>query len=183
MEKMLSALIGLAAVLVLPHVAYGDDNGGNSVRIRIGLSGAQEVPGVITNTTGTLRLNNDPGLSEANFRLKVNDGIGVTQAHLHCARAGANGPAVVFLFGFVSGVDVDGVLSTGTLTNLDFTGADCTGTTGRPINNIASLALAARDGLIYVNVHTVANPAGEVRGQLLEDEDSDSDSDSDSDYD
>ncbi len=60
------------------------------------------------------------------------------------------------------------VASTGTLTNTDFLGADCTGTTGRPINNIASLALAARDGLIYVNVHTILNPAGEVRGQLLE---------------
>jgi len=169
MKKMLSALIGLAAVLVLPHVAYGDDNGGNSLRIRIGLSGAQEVPGVITNTTGTLRLDFDPGLSEARFRLMVNDGIGVTQAHLHCARAGANGPVVVFLFGFApGGVNVDGVLSTGTLTNTEFLGADCTGTTGRPINNIASLALAARDGLIYVNVHTNLNPAGEVRGQLFE---------------
>ena len=169
MKKMLSALIGLAAVLVLPHVAYGDDNGGNSLRIRIGLSGAQEVPGVITNTTGRLRLDFDAGLSEANFRLRVNDGIGVVQAHLHCARAGSNGPVVVFLLTFVpGGVDVDGVLSAGTLTNDDFIGADCTGTTGRPINNIASLALAARDGLIYVNVHTILNPAGEVRGQLFE---------------
>ena len=169
MKNTLSALMSLVAMLALSHVAYGDDDGGNSLRLQIGLSGAQEVPGVTTNTTGGLRLDFDLGLSEANFRLKVNGGIGVTQAHLHCARAGANGPVVVFLFGFApGGVNVDGVLSTGTLTNTDFLGADCTGTTGRPINNIASLALAARDGLIYVNVHTNLNPAGEVRGQLLE---------------
>ncbi len=171
MKNTLSALIGLVAVLVLSHVAYGDDDddGGNSLRFRTGLSGAQEVPGVATNTTGTFRLHFDLGLSEADFRLKVNDGFAVLQAHLHCARAGANGPVVVFLFSSLAGgVNVDGVLSTGTLTNADFLGADCTGTTGRPINNIASLAFAARDGLIYVNVHTVANPAGEVRGQLLE---------------
>ncbi len=169
MKNTMSTLIGLAAVLALSHVAYADDDGGNSLRFRIGLSGAQEVPGVTTNTTGGLRLDFDLGLSEAKFRLKVNDGIGVVQAHLHCARAGTNGPVVVFLLGFVpGGVNVDGVLSTGTLTNTDFLGADCTGTTGRPINNIASLALAARDGLIYVNVHTILNPAGEVRGQLLE---------------
>ena len=170
MKNTLSALMSLVAVLALSHVAYGDDNGGGkSLRFRTDLSGAQEVPGVITITTGTFRLDFDRGLSEADFQLMVNDGMGVTQAHIHCARAGANGPVVVFLFGFIAGgVDVDGVLSTGTLTNADFLGADCTGTTGRPINNIASLAFAARDGLLYVNVHTVANPAGEVRGQLLE---------------
>jgi hypothetical protein len=37
------------------------------------------------------------------------------------------------------------------------------------IVNIADLADAMRDSNIYVNVHTVANPPGEVRGQLLED--------------
>ena len=172
MKNTLSVLITLIAALGLSAAAYSgddDDSDGGALRFEASLSGAQEVPGVFTDTTGKLRLNFDRGLSEADFRLRVNDGIDVTQAHFHCARAGANGPVVVFLFGFIAGgVDVDGRLSKGTLTNADFLGADCTGTTGRPINNIASLAFAARDGLIYVNVHTVANPAGEVRGQLLE---------------
>ena len=57
----------------------------------------------------------------------------------------------------------------------DFTGADCVPAIGRPVNNIASLAFAARNGLIYANVHTVANPPGEVRGQLLEVDDNDND--------
>jgi hypothetical protein len=39
---------------------------------------------------------------------------------------------------------------------------------GRPVNNIAALAFAKRDGLIYVNLHTPTQPAGEVRGQLVE---------------
>ncbi len=173
MKKTFSVLVALVAVLGLSTAVYaGDDDnsdGGSSLRFRADLSGAQEVPGVITETTGKLRLNFDRGLTEADFRLRVNDGTGITQAHLHCARAGTNGPVVAFLFGFIAGgVEVDGLLSAGTLTNADFLGADCTGTAGRPINNIASLAFAARDGLIYVNVHSVANPAGEVRGQLLE---------------
>ena len=171
MKQTFSVLVALVTVLGLSTAVYaGDDDdsdGGSSLRFRADLSGAQEVPGVITETTGKLRLNFDRGLTEANIRLRVNDGTGITQAHLHCARAGANGPVVVFLFGFVpGGVEVDGLLSSGTLTNADFT--DCTGTVDRPINNIASLAFAARDGLIYVNVHSVANPGGEVRGQLLE---------------
>jgi hypothetical protein len=45
---------------------------------------------------------------------------------------------------------------------------DCVPVIERPVNNIASLALAARDGLIYANVHTVAHSGSEVRGQLLE---------------
>ncbi len=168
MRETLLAVFTLFATAGFASVAYGDDDG-KALRFEANLSGAQEVPGVVTDTTGRFGVNFKRGLSEADFRLIVNHGTGITQAHLHCARAGANGPVVVFLFGFIAGgVDVDGNLSEGTLTNADFLGADCTGTTGRPINNIASLAFAARDGLIYVNVHSVANPAGEIRGQLLE---------------
>ena len=35
------------------------------------------------------------------------------------------------------------------------------------VRNIASLTAAAFEGLVYANVHTVENPAGEVRGQLI----------------
>lgn len=93
----------------------------------------------------------------------------VRVAHFHCGRAGENGPVVVDLFGPVdAGVDVDGELAEGTVTIADFRVVDCVSVIGRPVNNIASLAFAARDGLIYANVHSLANTGGEVRGQLLE---------------
>ncbi len=175
MRQTLLVVFTLFATAGFTSVAYGDDDdgdGGNALRFRATLNGAQEVTaagGVATDTTGRIRINFNRGLSEADFRLIVKDGTGITQAHLHCGRAGSNGPAVVFLFGFIAGgVDVNGKLSEGTLINADFFGADCIPFIGRPVNNIASLALAARDGLIYANVHSVANPGGEVRGQLLE---------------
>jgi hypothetical protein len=54
------------------------------------------------------------------------------------------------------------------LLNTDFTGADCVPNIGRPVNNLAALAFAMRDGLIYANVHTTNFPGGEIRGQMLE---------------
>lgn len=104
----------------------------------------------------------------AHFRLVVRDGVDVTQAHLHCARAGINGPIVSFLFPLQldPGVDVDGLLAEGTLDNeniLAKTAEEC----GVVINNIASLLGAMLDGIIYANVHTVTNRGGEVRGQFF----------------
>jgi len=42
-------------------------------------------------------------------------------------------------------------------------------TIGMDITSIADLAQAVRAGKIYANVHTVAHPSGEIRGQLTED--------------
>jgi hypothetical protein len=107
----------------------------------------------------------DIAFTEADFRLDVFDGVAVTAAHLHCARPGENGSIVATLF---SGgpTDVDGTLAQGTLTNASIT-AISGGTCGAIVNNIASLALAIDEGRIYTNVHSSANPGGEVRGQLL----------------
>lgn len=35
---------------------------------------------------------------------------------------------------------------------------------------MAALAYAMRDGLVYLNIHTDLRPAGEVRGQVYEDD-------------
>ena len=111
-----------------------------------------------------------PDLSEFTFSLTVQNGGWVTQAHLHCGRPGENGAVVVFLSGFnPEGADVNGLLAEGTRTNAEIEAgaSDCETLIGRPVRNIASLAAAAAEGLIYANVHTVANPPGEVRGQLI----------------
>ena len=122
--------------------------------------------GVDTNATGKIDAKFDKGLTEVEVNLKVRNSEGVfNRAHFHCARAGQNGPIA---FGLVDPgpLDFDGRKVRGTLTNADFTGADCVPGIGRPVNNIAALAFAMRDGLIYVNVHSTAFPPGEIRGQM-----------------
>lgn len=148
------------------------------------LSGAQEVtppdapttpsPGVTTQATGDVQVRVAEDLSSFAFVLNVNNGTGVTQAHLHCGRPGQNGPVIVFLAPLnEQGEDVNGMLAEGTRTNENIeTGAEaCEALIGRPVRNVASLTAAAFEGLIYANVHTLTNPAGEVRGQLIPDGD------------
>ena len=84
----------------------------------------------------------------------------VTQAHIHMAPAGLNGPVVTFLFGFVAeGVSPNGLLAQGIITDADLIGP-LAGMT------IYDLLDAMDAGNTYVNVHTQAYPPGEVRGQI-----------------
>jgi hypothetical protein len=169
-----TAMILAAAVLIVGSVSQ-TLAGGGGFKFVAALSGDQEVTappgGVDTDTTGHIRLNFDGGLTKARYVLRVFDGLAITQAHLHCARAGENGSVVAFLFGpEPGGIDVDGLLERGTLTNDDIIpGCDPI------INNIASLLAAVLEGRIYVNVHSEVNPAGEVRGQILTNSDGGSD--------
>lgn len=169
--KYLSATLTLAGFLVFSGVAYGQA----FPDLSAAMTGAQEVSppapvgGVVTVTVGNVELSFDAGLTKVDFRLDVFRGTKVTQAHLHCAPAGVNGPIVVFLFPFnASGVNVNGTLSRGTFTNANIiptSGSPC----GQDLNNIASLLDAIQRGRVYANVHTVVNPPGEVRGQVFAD--------------
>lgn len=167
MNKNMKQLMTGLCFLLAAQMVLADNSG---LRYRIFASGAQEIPapGVTTETTARLDIQFNRGLSESTFRLAVNDGVGINQAHLHCGKAGINGPVVAFLFGLdPNGVDIDGVLSRGTLINLDIVDNDCAMQIGQPVNNIASLAAAIKNGLIYLNVHALSNPPGLVRAQFL----------------
>lgn len=179
--------LAIACSLVLAMGASAAGNDHYTFDLDARLSGEQEVTppgapsvpsiGVITDTRARAQVEVAKDLSSFRFRLIVRNGNDVTQAHLHCGRPGQNGPVVVFLSALIpQGQDVNGVLAYGTRRNehIEPGAAACEALIGRPINNIASLAAAAFDGLIYANVHTVQNPAGEVRGQLIPGGDRDS---------
>ena len=163
----------LAGAFLLTTISANADDGKRGLRFSAALSGAQEVTsppgGVDTNATGSIRARFDEGMTEVVVRLRARKlSEPAVAAHFHCAPAGQNGPVV---FGLVSPGQCEGLMEgrihNCTLTNADFTGAICP--VGAPVNNIASLAFAMREGRIYVNVHTPANPGGEIRGQMLED--------------
>jgi hypothetical protein len=169
----------LSFVVVLAMVGSVSAGGSGGLECKARLSGDQEVTtppgGVVTDTTGKFRISFNDDETIAEYRLEVRDGVRVTQAHIHCAPAGVNGPIVAFLAGFHDrGWDVDGRwIDNATLTDDNvLAAATPSPTCPNDINNLRDLAQAGRDGNLYANVHTIAHAGGEVRGQLeCEDED------------
>ena len=126
------------------------------------LSGDQEVPFVDTAAGGMAMFRLDNFETAIGIQLHVTDGEDITQAHIHCAPAGVNGPVVVFLAGLhAAGLDVDGKwISEASFDDGSIVNTACGAT-------IPDLAESMRNGNTYVNVHSIAFPAGEVRGQIF----------------
>jgi hypothetical protein len=165
MKQRYIIILALSACLAVPGAAYGQGR----LLFKAKLRGAQQVTEVVTDTTAKVIADFNKGLTKVIVTLTVVNGVAVTGAHFHCARAGEDGPVAFGLFSPGPLVfDAASGVAEGALTNDDFTGSDCVSNIGRPVNNIAALAFAMRDGLIYTNVHTSANGSGEVRGQLQE---------------
>lgn len=113
------------------------------------LEGAQEVPAVTTDAAGnaTIGFNGDNTIS---FNIVATEIVSVSAAHMHEGAAGSNGGVV---FGFTLPTTRDGHE---TLTLI--------GTEPLTYEQMAELL----SGEYYINIHTVANPGGELRGQLFD---------------
>jgi plastocyanin len=85
----------------------------------------------------------------------------VTQAHIHEGGPDENGPVVAFLAEFTGAPDGSGGGDSRSATHADV--IDHAGTIG---DTDLIEQIAADPGGYYVNVHTAANPPGEIRGQL-----------------
>jgi hypothetical protein len=85
-------------------------------------------------------------------------------AHIHLGPVGETGPVVVWLYPDgpppqeIPG-RFDGVLAEGTITSENLVGPLAGATLADLIDEIQA-------GNAYVNVHTVQNPPGEIRGQI-----------------
>jgi hypothetical protein len=137
------------------------------------LSGAQEVPPRLTPASGLATFSLNPAHTALSYQLSAFDIENVVAAHIHLGAIGENGPVVAFLFGPlpVPGIDVNGLLATGTITGGDLIGP----LAAASFNDFLSQLIA---GNTYVNVHTndgvgEANtgpgdfPGGEIRGQIF----------------
>lgn len=131
---------------------------GHTRNFRAHLSGENEVPSVETNAQGQAAFKLNKTGDELSYRLIVANIDGVVAAHIHCAPAGQNGSVGVTLFSGGPTSD-NGILAEGTITAPD-SGNGCGWET------LADVVEAMRIGDTYVNVHTLAHPSGEIRGQI-----------------
>jgi hypothetical protein len=155
----------LAPMLIL-ILALASTAAASQRNFRAHLAGRNEVPPVDTRAQGeaTYRLSKDG--SSLNFKLIVANIEDVTQAHIHCGSAGVNGPVVIFLFGFdPAGVSPDGVLSEGVITAANVIARPDSAVCPGGLADFDDLIAHMRAGNTYTNVHTIANPGGEIRGQ------------------
>jgi hypothetical protein len=150
-------LAGLLAV----SVACDEDEGPEAEQFDATLSGAAERPNpVTTSATGTATFT----VREASVDFEIT-GSGLTDAilaHIHGpATVDQSAGVLVTLFNQPApGIDLtSGVLSSGTFPTTAF--SIRTGVT------LDSVLFLMRNGLAYVNVHTVARQSGEIRGQLV----------------
>jgi len=173
MKTLWETVLMFIVFLTLSGVAHADDgNRDGALEFKTRLTAAQEVPENPSDATGELEVEFDKGFTQLEFELRIRNTTGtITRAHFHCALPGENGPIAFGIFDpgpLPVPVNAQELKVKGFLTNADFNEVDCIPNIGRPVNNLAALALAMREGLIYANVHTSFQTGGEIRGQMIE---------------
>lgn len=177
----LAASLGAAGVL---SSGTSPADGNNNRKIKVDLSGFEEVPVVITTGQGDLRLTINPGGTAIDYTLTFSDlQANVTQAHIHVAQEGVNGGIVLWLCQ-TTGVPAPAAIAattpfcdaapnttrrgtvTGTLTSAN---VQPIATQQVAAGNLDDVLIAIAAGKAYANVHTTVSPGGEIRGQVKHD--------------
>ncbi|HEV7413664.1 MAG TPA: CHRD domain-containing protein [Casimicrobiaceae bacterium] len=141
-RRLVAAMAAVVAVTVFGVCTSTAQTAGMSNTQTLTLTGASEVPPVTTAATGTATVTINP---DRGVVVKVTvTGMTATASHIHEGAAGANGPVIVPF--------------TKTADNT-FSSSD-----GAKLTEAQYASYKA--GNLYVNVHSAANPGGEVRAQI-----------------
>ena len=152
MRQRLALIVAILGLVAAPSTALAVDPtqpayGGP-------LTGAQEVPAVTTTATGQGTAVISADGSTITYIITYSGLSGTVNAsHIHTGAAGVAGPVILPITPGPSPM-------TGTLTAANFVAAG-------GITSFAQAVAAIRAGTTYFNLHTTANPGGEIRGQIL----------------
>lgn len=139
-------------------------SGKKVLNFRTHLSGENHATPIETMATGQAIFQLSKDGTELSYKIIVSNIENVFMAHIHYAPEGSNGPVVAWLYPDGPPPSVipgrfNGILSEGTITASDLGGPLSGGSLQDLIDGIYA-------GMTYVNVHTLQNPGGEIRGQI-----------------
>src|SRR5919107_2198712 len=149
---VLSTLMITAATHGLTDLAFAQ----GGAKFGFNLTGSEEVPPVQTNATGMAEISAYTVAGDSiTYSVNAMNIQGVTAGHIHLGKPGENGPIVFTMFKYDP--PRNEVSETGTITADKLEGQMA----GKRVFDVA---LAGSNGSLYMNIHTVENPNGEIRG-------------------
>jgi hypothetical protein len=156
----------MTAALVVTATSAPRAQGGRQV-LKAVLTGGSEAPTPInTGAYGYATITIDPAAGEVTWVIDVfNYPTGLTASHIHVGSPGTAGPVIIDFAPTAIGVSGPFRLQGSTRT-----------VAARPAQGIRTMEeamIAIASGNAYVNVHSQANPGGEIRGQLCPDKGND----------
>lgn len=170
MRKIWLAVLALFCLSTATTIAETEKN-----HLRAKMVGIDETnpSTIITNGSGTWKatLNDD---STITYTLSYkNLSTPVTQSHIHIGATKITGGVSIFLCTNLKNGPAttptcpNDATNSGTVTST-VSAADVVGPTGQgvAVGDFADVVRAIASGVTYVNVHTTAHPAGEIRGQI-----------------
>ena len=150
--------LALAALFILVASSQAQ---AQTITFNAHLNGGNEVPPVVTGSAGTAVVTWNTATRTGTYRVEVyNMPVGTTASHIHVGAANVGGPVVINFTVPAGGISNDFALQ-GT-----FACSDVVARAAQGINSCEDFEQALLLGNTYVNVHSTANPGGEVRGQL-----------------
>lgn len=151
--------IAAAMLLIVGTASVAD---AQTIRLRADLTGGNETPapGVLTGSYGVADVTVNLATLTVSWSIDVfNMPSGTNNAHFHVGNPGIAGPTVINI-PFPNNISNDYNLS----------GSATSANALRPDQGIRSWEDAIQaivGGAMYINIHSAANPGGEIRGQLV----------------
>ncbi|HJV66509.1 MAG TPA: CHRD domain-containing protein [Geomonas sp.] len=143
---VLAAFLGASTVYAMDH------------HYKVKLTPKEETKAPESKASGKAEFETEKNGTVIKYEVHVKHIVNANAAHIHVGKKGEDGPPIVTLFSGKKEGKFSGTLAKGKITADDLMG-DYKG----KMNDLVNLL---KTGGAYVNVHTDANPDGEIRGQI-----------------
>jgi len=127
------------------------------------MNGQQNIPPVNSRATARFEIFVDLARQRAFYTYRIMNVVNYMVSHIHAGAVGMNGVPIFMLNPMTQNINIQNQQFTGTITP-----QSTFMVVGASTPTWQSFVRNLQTGQLYVNLHTVANPDGEIRGQLMQ---------------